>query len=263
MPLAFAAPALRTTTPEETMVSLFEEQVRRTPGALSVVFKEQALTYRELDEWSNRVGHALYRKGAGPEVLVPICVERSLEMVVGMLAILKTGGAYVPIDPAYPVERIGYMLADTGAKLVVSSRACRGLLGEGVEVVLLDGEDHLSELSCAIGGVARSEQLAYVIYTSGSTGRPKGVEITHGNMVSLVRGVRYVSLTPGSILLSTGSPSFDATTFEYWGMLLNGGQLILCKESRLLDNELLKQEIVIRKINTIWFTASWFNQLAD
>ncbi|HLZ87308.1 MAG TPA: AMP-binding protein, partial [Puia sp.] len=160
--------------PEETMVSLFEEQVRRTPGALSVVFKEQALTYRELDEWSNRVGHALYRKGAGPEVLVPICVERSLEMVVGMLAILKTGGAYVPIDPAYPVERIGYMLADTGAKLVVSSRACRGLLGEGVEVVLLDGEDHLSELSCAIGGVARSEQLAYVIYTSGSTGRPKG-----------------------------------------------------------------------------------------
>ncbi|HLZ86961.1 MAG TPA: condensation domain-containing protein, partial [Puia sp.] len=254
----------RTDYPQDkTVVDLFEEQAKQTPAAVAVVYEDRSLTYRELDEQSNRLGHYLRKRGVGAETLVPICVERSVEMIVGILGILKAGGAYVPVDADYPAERIGYMLSDTGAKLVVSSRACRGLLGEGVEVIELDEEGDLPGPSHAVGGVAHPDQLAYVIYTSGSTGRPKGVMIGHRNIVSLVRGVRYVSLTPGSILLSTGSPSFDATTFEYWGMLLNGGQLILCKESRLLDNELLKQEIVIRKINTIWFTASWFNQLAD
>jgi non-ribosomal peptide synthetase component F len=105
--------------------------------------------------------------------------------------------------------------------------------------------------------------LAYIIYTSGSTGKPKGVMVTHGNVVSLVKGVDYVSASKEDVLLSTGSPSFDATTFEYWGMLLNGGQLVLCTEEQLLNSELLKEQIAARKVTMMWFTSSWFNQLTD
>ncbi len=106
-------------------------------------------------------------------------------------------------------------------------------------------------------------QLAYVIYTSGSTGKPKGVMITHGNVVSLVKGIDYISLTDKDILLSTGSSSFDATTFEYWGMLLNGGKLILCSEEILLNIELLKEELQKREVTAMWCTARWFDLLVD
>ena len=126
-----------------------------------------------------------------------------------------------------------------------------------------EGSDQPGDGGAGVGKQRRADHLAYVIYTSGSTGLPKGVMIEQRGVCSLVKGVNYVSLTAEDKLLSTGSPSFDATTFEYWGMLLNGGQLVLCEREKLLDSEWLKKEIRSRKVTKMWFTASWCNRLAE
>ena len=188
-------------------------------------------------------------------------------MMVGILGILKAGGAYVPIDPDYPADRIGYMLEDTSASVVLSNKTSSGKLNgySSISVIELDRDWELiqKEKRSKPQTSISPEQLAYVIYTSGSTGRPKGVMIEHHNVVSLVKGVDYVSLCPDDCLLVTGSPSFDATTFEYWGMLLNGGRLILCGMDELLNAESLKVIIGNFRVNIMWFTSGWFNQLAD
>ncbi|HEX4851336.1 MAG TPA: amino acid adenylation domain-containing protein, partial [Puia sp.] len=220
-----------------------------------------------LDEKSNQLGHYLISKGVGTETLVPICMERSIELLIGILGILKSGGAYVPIDPEYPSDRIDFMLSDTESRLIVTSRACRQKLGSkrNQELILVDDQweeisrEPLYATECAID----ASNLAYIIYTSGSTGRPKGAMIEHRNVVSLVKGVDYVHFSSEDVLLSTGSPSFDATTFEYWGMLLNGGQLIICSEQTLLNGRMLKNEIDRRNVNMIWFTSSLLNQWVD
>ncbi|WP_018612579.1 non-ribosomal peptide synthetase [Segetibacter koreensis] len=252
---------------DKSIVDLFELQVALTPDNIALVFEGQHLTYRELNERANQMGHYLRSKGVKEETLVPICIERSFEMIVGILGILKAGGAYVPLDPQYPQERINYMLHDTSASLVVSSKESRSRLPMATrrEVVEVDADwANISYYSKEkVPASLDPHDLASVIYTSGSTGSPKGVMIEHKSVISLVKGISYVSLTNKDVLLSTGSFSFDATTFEYWGMLLNGGQLVLCTENRLLDSELLKEEIITRKVNKMWFTSSWFNQLVD
>jgi amino acid adenylation domain-containing protein len=198
---------------------------------------------------------------------VPLCIERGINLIVGILGILKAGGAYVPIDVEYPAERIKFMLQDISATVVLTSGESRRKLSELKNVELLEIDrgwvDSNSESNPDFKSTASSSSLAYIIYTSGSTGKPKGVMVEHGNVVSLVKDVSYVSLTNKDILLSTGSPSFDATTFEYWGMLLNGGTLVLCAEETLLNIALLKEEIVNRKVTKMWFTSSWFNQLVE
>ena len=173
---------------DKTMVELFEEQAGRTPERIAVVCGEGRLTYRELDERSNQLGHYLHGRGVEAETLVPVCLERSLELIIGMLGILKAGGAYVPIDPAYPAERIGYMLEDTGARLVLSSASCRDRL-PGTDAIELDdwseiGREPVSRLAVE----RRPDQLAYVTYTSGSTGRPKGVMIEHASLLNFLLG---------------------------------------------------------------------------
>ncbi|MEO7535571.1 MAG: non-ribosomal peptide synthase/polyketide synthase, partial [Ferruginibacter sp.] len=249
---------------DKSIIDLFTEQSAKTPNAIALKFEEQELTYKELNERSNQLANYLRSRGVKEEMLVPICVERSIEMIVGILGILKAGAAYVPIDPAYPQERINYMLADTAAALMVSSSSTILSLKD-IEIILLDTQwpiiDKQPKTDLQLN--IKASNLAYVIYTSGSTGTPKGVIIEHKAVVSLVKGIDYVSLSAEDILLSTGSSSFDATTFEYWSMLLNGGQLILCPENTLLESDLLKKEIDNRKISKMWFTSSWFNQLVE
>ncbi|MCW3115212.1 MAG: linear pentadecapeptide gramicidin synthetase LgrD, partial [Segetibacter sp.] len=251
---------------DKSVVDLFELQVLKSPEDVALLFEEEKVTYAELNKRANQLAHYLRSNGVKAETLVPICIERSAELIVGILGILKAGGAYVPIDPSYPDERIQYMFEDTGASLVLTSKENRNKLAlkHAVRIVQIDdwpviSEEPLGNLHVTIP----PDNLAYVIYTSGSTGKPKGVMVEHGNIVSLIKGMHYVSLTNEDILLSTGSPSFDATTFEYWGMLLNGGQLVLCKENKLLDNELFKKEIVDRKVTKMWFTSSWFNHIVE
>ncbi|MEO6638315.1 MAG: amino acid adenylation domain-containing protein, partial [Ginsengibacter sp.] len=251
----------------QSIVHLFEEQVDKTPQAIALEFINESLTYKELNERSNKLAHFLQSKAVKQEMLVAICIERSVDMMVSILGILKAGGAYVPIDPGYPAERIKYMLEDTGVNIIISSKNSKPALPDiaGIEVIAIDeswdkiNSEPADNLSLSLTG----DNLAYIIYTSGSTGKPKGVMVEHGNVVSLVAEVDYVSFTEKDILLSTGSSSFDATTFEYWGMLLNGGRLVLCPENTLLDNELLKKEITGRLVTKMWFTSSWFNQLVE
>ena len=252
---------------DKTIVDLFSEQARITPDRTAILFENTHLTYRELDEISNQLGHYLQKKGMKTETLVPVCIERSVNSLVGILGILKAGAAYVPIDPEYPAERISFMLDDTAAKLIVTSRNCSDKIppSEKRELVLLEDawDKILQQPTTAPAKSTGFRGLAYVIYTSGSTGKPKGVMIEQRNVVSLVKATDYVKLSEKDVLLSTGSPSFDATTFEYWGMLLNGGQLVICSEQTLLNATLLKEEIGRKKVNIMWFTSSLLNQWID
>ncbi|MBN9384575.1 MAG: amino acid adenylation domain-containing protein [Chitinophagaceae bacterium] len=176
----------------ETLTGLLSEQAMRSGTAPAVVFGPRTLSYQELDEAANQLGHYLRGLGVDREVLTAICMERSPEMLLGMLGILKAGGAFVPVDPAYPPERIAYILSDIDAKVVVCSRRGRSALpaGLGVEVVLLDeeGERRWNDRPRTCPSVdLRAENLAYVIYTSGSTGRPKGVMVEHRSVVNYLR----------------------------------------------------------------------------
>jgi non-ribosomal peptide synthetase component F len=219
----------------KTITALFEETVAHAPDAIAISFGEQQLTYRELEEQSNRIAHYLRKQGVKEGVMVPLCIERSLHLIVSILGILKAGGAYVPVDPAYPKDRIAYMLQDTGSKLVLTTTDQQALLAVEAEHATLIFVDNILDLLAAMPAhplvvTTDPDSLAYVIYTSGSTGRPKGAMVIHRNVTSLARGGNFVELSAADTLLSTGSPSFDATTIEYWGMLLNGGQLVLCPE---------------------------------
>ncbi|WP_429385033.1 amino acid adenylation domain-containing protein, partial [Mucilaginibacter sp. UYCu711] len=249
----------------KNIVDLFEEQVRKNPDAIAVIFGTEQLSYKELDDRSNQLGHYLQKQGVKNEMLVPVCMERSLGMIVSTLAILKAGGAYVPIDPLYPQERIAFMLADINAAIVICNDTTRPNLSTVAGLIFIKPDDALisKEAITKLPGHTPPSGLAYVMYTSGSTGRPKGVMIEQGNVISLVKGTDFVKLTDHSRLLVTGSPSFDATTFEYWSMLLNGGSIILCSNEQLLDIEQLKTIIFNHQINIMWFTSSWFNQLMD
>ncbi|NML40086.1 non-ribosomal peptide synthase/polyketide synthase [Chitinophaga sp. G-6-1-13] len=253
---------------DKSITDLFAAQVALTPDTTALVFEGKEITYQELDTASTHLAQYLVEEGVTPGMRVPICMERSDKLITAILAILKAGGAYVPVDPHYPVERISYMLAESNSTLLLTTTmhlAALGHTGTAMKFICLDqlAETQMATSMSAQLPVALPQDLAYVIYTSGSTGTPKGVMVSHQNVVSLVKGVDYVSFSAADRLLSTGAPSFDAATFEYWGMLLNGGRLILCPEQQLLDNEVLKREISTHQVNMMWFTASWFNQLID
>ena len=204
--------------PSGTLPSLFAEQVARTPSAVAVVFEDRRLSYRELDERSSRLAHHLRGLGVGPEVVVGLCVERSPEMLVGLLGILKAGGAYLPLDPDYPEERLGFMLADAGAPVLLTQSALVARLGgPDVRVVCLDA-DWASIAGAPASAPASGldpRNTAYVIYTSGSTGTPKGVAVTHAGIPNLAAAqIDRFEITSASRILQFASLSFDAALCE-------------------------------------------------
>ena len=201
-----------------TLPELFAAQARRTPDAVAVVFEEETLTYGELDARANQLAHHLQSLGVGPETIVGLCVERSLDMVIGLLGILKAGGAYLPLDPAYPSQRIAFMLDDAGAPLVITQE---GLLDElpasGARIVQLDADRSriARQPTTAPAGHIHPDTIAYVIYTSGSTGTPKGVAVSHRGIPNLAAvQIERFAITPQARLLQFASPSFDAAVSE-------------------------------------------------
>ena len=208
----------------------FEAQAARTPGATAVVFRDASLSYAELDARANRLAHKLRSAGAGPGTMVGIFVERSLDMVVGLLGILKVGAAYVPMDPAYPTERVAMMLEDTRAPVVVTLERLRGALPPGAtRVIAVDSmaEDaDASPLDAAVTG----DNLAYVIFTSGSTGRPKGALIRHRNVTNFFAGMDVaVGATPG-VWLALTSISFDISVLELLWTSSRGFKVVVQEE---------------------------------
>jgi len=220
---------------------LFEEQVERTPDATAVIFEEQQLTYAQLNRKANQLARYLIRNAIGPDQLVGLCMERTHQALVSVLAVLKTGAAYVWLDPKLPRERLAYILEDAGARVVLSETKVRAVLpGSSVRVVLLDGDlqalSQESEENPAVG--VHPANLAYLIYTSGSTGKPKGVAVTHQNLSSFISAQRRkLELEPGTTTLQWFSFSFDASVWE-WTMLLAGAKIVVAQSAQLSGRDL-------------------------
>ncbi|MEW5930203.1 MAG: amino acid adenylation domain-containing protein, partial [Gemmatimonadota bacterium] len=213
---------------------LFAAQAARTPDAVAVSRRGERVTYAELERRANRLAHALRRRGVGPETRVGVCLSRTPELVVALLAVLKAGGAYVPLDPAHPRERLGRMLEDADAGLVLSESPLLARLPEGAAVLALDAaRDALAgEPEEAPESGVLPENLSHVIFTSGSTGRPKGVMIRHSSTVVLLHWLREtVSDEERSATLFSTSVSFDVSVAELFGTLAWGGRLVLAENA--------------------------------
>ncbi len=254
---------------------LFEEQVKRMPDAVAVVFEKDSLTYRELDNRASQLAHHLCSLSVGPGVLVGLCLERSREMVVALLGILKAGGAYWALEENLPEERFRLMLADAQPRvLLVRKKSVEhyfSLAGKTPAdsptgtITVAAIEDLLESSPQKIISNARPNQAgdpAYVSYTSGSTGKPKGVVVPHRGVVRLVKGTNYVSLNAEETLLHLSPLSFDASTFEIWGALLNGGRVVLLPPG---PPTLAEIGGAIRRhgITTLWLTAGLFHLMVD
>ena len=244
---------------------LFEAQVRERPGVAALVWGGLELTYAELDARANRLAHHLAGLGVGPESRVGVLLERGPELIVSLLAVLKAGGCYVPLDPGYPAERLELMLADSGAEVLLSrSELSSALAGSGRRVVCLDGaaEALASEPVEAPRSGATAENLAYMVYTSGSTGKPKGVMVAHRHVVQLVCETDYVRFRPGDRVAQASNASFDALTFETWGAFLGGATLVGIDRDVLLSPAALRAFLAEERITTLYQTTALLNQLS-
>ncbi|HEU4511197.1 MAG TPA: amino acid adenylation domain-containing protein [Pyrinomonadaceae bacterium] len=230
-----------------TVVELFEEQVELHPDALAVSCEGEEITYRELNQRANQLAHYLQQQGIGPEALVGVCLERSVEMVVGVLGTLKAGGAYLPLDPAYPRERLEFMLEDAGIRvLLTSERLSSTLPATEALVVPLDSASQLASFPDhnPVHDVDASN-LAYVIYTSGSTGKPKAVLVQHESLLNLVlwHHDRY-NVTAADRATQLASLAFDAAVWELWSYLTSGGCVCLLRDAATLTPEELRDWLI-------------------
>lgn len=238
-----------------TLDQLFEQQVERTADACALAFQGQHVSYGELNRRANQLGHQLRRLGVGPEVVVGILMERSPEMVTALLGVLKAGGAFLPLDPTYPLERLAFMLDDSQAAVVLTQQdLLSGLPSSWAQVICLDADwpRIAAQATAHPGRVACNDNLAYVIYTSGSTGRPKGVLLTHRGVANLVEAQSAgFAIGAGSRVLQFASLSFDASVSEIFVTLLKGGSLKLGRQEDLQAGGALERLLQEEAITTV------------
>jgi amino acid adenylation domain-containing protein len=243
---------------------LFEAQAAKTPDAIAVVFENQRLSYRDLDQKANQLAHYLQTLDVGPEVLVGFCCDRSLDMVVGVLGILKAGGAYVPLDPNYPQERLAVMLEDAEISvLLTQSHLAANLPQTQANVVYLDSDwetVHVAETSLPPASGATPDSLAYMIYTSGSTGKPKGVQIVHSAVVNFLTSVvQQLSIAPQDILVAVTTLSFDIAVLELFAPLTIGAQTVIASRTVAADGQLLEKLLEQSQATILQATpATWW-----
>jgi amino acid adenylation domain-containing protein len=248
-----------------TVHELFDAQVRERPDAPALVWGEESLTYRELDARANQLANHLVRLGVGPDARVGVLLERSAELIVSILAVLKAGGCYVPLDPSYPPERLRLMLGDSSVRVLLSRGDLAGVVeAGGLDVVHLD--QAAGALASGSAEAPRSgatpENLAYIVYTSGSTGKPKGVMVAHRHVVQLVVETDYVRFGPGDRIAQASNSSFDALTFEAWGAFLNGATLVGIPRDVLLSPPAFAEMLREERITTLYQTTALLNQLS-
>ncbi len=231
--------------PHGCLHSLFEEQVQRKPGAVAVVHGNQKITYAELNARADAIASRLRELGAGPEKLVGICLERNLELVSGILGILKSGAAYVPLDPTYPKDRVDFMLSDSKAAMVLTQRGFAERFSQTAVCI-----EDIAQVSRVITPAIQPNGLAYIIYTSGSTGRPKGVAIEHRSAVNLVAWAKTIYSTEElDGMLACTSVCFDLSVFELFAPLCLGGKVILAENALALPGLAARDEV--RLLNTV------------
>ncbi|XLS27831.1 amino acid adenylation domain-containing protein [Flavobacteriaceae bacterium M23B6Z8] len=242
----------------------FQHQVALYGDAVALVDSSLSLTYKELNDRAVKNALSLIDAGVKPGDVVGLLSHRNADFVVNMLAILKAGAVYLPLEENMPSDRINNLLEITKATSIIAENTeLKSHLKENVSFL------HSSDLGNKITNTTdlpqynTDDSLAYIMFTSGTTGTPKGVMVLHKNVVRLIDNPNYTKLTPEDRILQTGSLSFDAATFEIWGALLNGGQVHIATLNELLDSNQLKQHIEQKEISKMWFTSSWFNQLAD
>jgi len=262
---------------EKNLNELFEENVVLTPGRVALVNENLHMTYGELSRISNRLGCQLMKNGVNAGTLAALIMDRSIEWVMGILGIIKAGGVYFPIDPATPLKRMGYLLSDSAAPVIITGEALFDPLshfilneqnnGTGTGGVVLRMDDLLAqskeEYHVNLPGYPGGSTLAYIMYTSGSTGRPKGVLVEHRNVIRLVKNTNFIEFNEKDWLLTTGAPDFDASTLELWGPLLNGSSMVPAKKEDILDSRVLKELIRKYRITMMWMTSPLFNQMSD
>jgi len=252
---------------EKTLHEMIEAQVARTPDAVAVVFGEQRMTYRELDNGANQVACHLRRLGVRPETLVGVCLDRSPSMVAGVLGVLKAGGAYVPIDPSYPGERLAFMLEDSKVTVVVTQRSLRDALPKGkARYLCLDSEckSIARENREKPDVVVNPGNLAYVIYTSGSTGKPKGVQIPHRAVVNFLSSMqRKPGLSDTDTLLAVTTLSFDIAALELYLPLTVGARIVLATREEAADGAQLASKISKANVTVMQATPATWRLLLD
>jgi amino acid adenylation domain-containing protein/FkbM family methyltransferase len=251
------------TPAEHCLHTLFEAQVERTPDAVALIFEHERLTYRELNDKANQLAHHLWARGVAPEVRVGLCAERSIEMVVGLLGILKAGGVYVPLDPAYPEERLSFMLADAQVRVLLTQerfkRMLSSLSSDAAQVISLDAQagEFITEHTQNPRHSATAENLAYVIYTSGSTGKPKGVMNTHRAICNrLLWMCKQFPLQPTDRVLQKTPFSFDASIWEFFLPLFSGAQLVIARPGGHQDSAYLVETVSEQQVTILQLVPS-------
>ncbi len=251
--------------PDATCVHrLVEAVAARTPAAPAVIDGETLLTYGELNARANQLAHLLRQRAQGAP-RIGLCLERSGELIVGMLAALKAGGAYVPLDPELPAERLAFMLRDADVTVLVTTASLLRrvpMTGQRVLCVDRDAAAIAAQPTCNHDGAQSSSQLAYIMYTSGSSGTPKGVLIAHRAIARLVCGTDYIHIDATDAVAHVANPAFDAATFEVWGALVNGGRVVVVPRMVALSPQEFAAMLEQTRITTLFLTTALFNQMA-
>ncbi|MET7356384.1 amino acid adenylation domain-containing protein, partial [Streptomyces mirabilis] len=251
-----------------TLPGLFQAQVTRTPDATAVVFAGTEVSYAELDARANRLARLLVGRGVGPESVVGVVMDRGVDLVVALLAVVKAGGAYLPVDPEYPAERISFVLSDAGVRLVVSHSAVAGVVPAGVPVVTVDDPLVARELDGAVAApptvAVAPGNAAYVIYTSGSTGRPKGVVVSHDALVNHLFGVgRRVAMGSGDRLVAVTTVSFDIAALELFLPLVSGSSVVVAPRDVVRDPAALTELVVSSGATVLQAVPSLWRAVLD
>ncbi len=250
----------------KTIVQLFEEQAAKTPDQPALQYEGESLTYRELNERANRLARGILSLGAGEGKTAAVLCERSMDMIVSILAVLKAGSAYVPIDPEHPIQRMQHFFRDSGAKVLLTQKKLKALAEEAAfsgVIVLADEEESYHADTQNLALPLDSAAVANLTYTSGTTGTPKGNIVTHANILRTVKGTNYLSITEQDTILGLSNYVFDAFMFDMFGSLLNGAKLVLIPKETVLDMARLSRVIERENISILMITTALFHLLVD
>lgn len=242
---------------DKTVIELFEEQVELNPKNIAIVFEDKKMTYKELDRTSNMYANYLIDIGVKPQDMVGILIDKSLELIVTIIALLKVGACYVPVEKNYNKERKEYIFNNANCKLVITDET------EDLNINILKISQIAGNNYSSVENLNTPDSNNCVLYTSGTTGEPKGAVIVDRNITKLVRDADYITFTSEDKILQAASTSFDVSLFEIWGALLNGAELHVIKKMNLVNPSYLKEYLLDKKISILWITSALFNQMIE